>query len=85
MQDAFESLPCCLIGEDTVPQACPVELTRGVQHIVTEGINIAARSLPLKEGDEVILTTHEHVGGAAPWLALQEKRKLGRLSPNDSR
>ena len=38
----------------------------------TEGMNIIARSLSLKKGDEVILTTHEHVGGAVPWLALQD-------------
>ncbi len=38
----------------------------------TEGINIAARSLRLKKGDEIIITTHEHVGGASPWLALQK-------------
>jgi len=38
----------------------------------TEGLNIAARSLRLKAGDEIIITTHEHVGGAAPWLALQK-------------
>ena len=38
----------------------------------TEGLNIAARSLPLKAGDEIIISTHEHVGGASPWLALQK-------------
>jgi selenocysteine lyase/cysteine desulfurase len=38
----------------------------------TEGMNIAARSLRLKAGDEVLITTHEHVGGASPWLALQK-------------
>lgn len=37
-------------------------------HNVTEGNNIIAQGLPLKKGDEVILTTHEHVGGALPWL-----------------
>jgi len=37
-------------------------------HNVTEGINIACWGVPLKKGDEVILTTHEHVGNAAPWL-----------------
>ena len=37
-------------------------------HNVTEGINIVAGGLPLKRGDEVILTTHEHVGNALPWL-----------------
>ena len=37
-------------------------------HNVTEGINIIAGGLPLKRGDEVIMTTHEHVGNALPWL-----------------
>jgi selenocysteine lyase/cysteine desulfurase len=41
----------------------------------TEGMNIIARMLRLKKGDEVLITTHEHVGGAAPWLAL--KNDLG--------
>ncbi len=38
-------------------------------HNVTEGINIVACGLPLKRGDEVILTDHEHAGNALPWLA----------------
>ncbi|MBC7381908.1 MAG: aminotransferase class V-fold PLP-dependent enzyme [Bacteroidia bacterium] len=37
-------------------------------HNVTDGINIACWGLPLKKDDEVILTTHEHVGNALPWL-----------------
>ncbi|MBI1806858.1 MAG: aminotransferase class V-fold PLP-dependent enzyme [Ignavibacteria bacterium] len=37
-------------------------------HNVTEGINIVAGGLPLKKGDEVIMTTHEHAGNALPWL-----------------
>ena len=37
-------------------------------HNVTEGINVVAGGLPLKRGDEVIMTTHEHVGNALPWL-----------------
>lgn len=41
----------------------------------TEGMNIIARGLNLKRGDEVILTTHEHIGGSAPWLAL--KKEMG--------
>ncbi len=41
-------------------------------HNVTEGINIACWGVPLKKGDEVILTTHEHVGNAAPWLNRQK-------------
>jgi cysteine desulfurase / selenocysteine lyase len=42
-------------------------------HNVTDGINIACWGVPLKRGDEVILTTHEHVGNAFPWL---NRRKL---------
>ncbi len=41
-------------------------------HNVTDGINIACWGLPLKKGDEVILTTHEHVGNAFPWLNRQK-------------
>ncbi len=36
----------------------------------TEGMNIIARGLPLKKGDEILTTTHEHPGGAVPWLGL---------------
>lgn len=36
---------------------------------VTNGINIIAQGIRLKRGDEVILTTHEHIGNAVPWLA----------------
>jgi selenocysteine lyase/cysteine desulfurase len=36
----------------------------------TEAMNLVARGIPLRRGDEVILTTHEHPGGAAPWVAL---------------
>ena len=35
---------------------------------VSEGVNLACRAIPLKRGDEVIITRHEHVGGCAPWL-----------------
>ncbi len=34
----------------------------------TEGINIVVNGLPLKKGDEVILTTHEHAAGNIPLL-----------------
>jgi selenocysteine lyase/cysteine desulfurase len=39
----------------------------------TEGMNIIARSLNLKAGDEVILTSEEHIGGSAPWISLQNE------------
>ena len=37
-------------------------------HNVTEGNNLVAQGLLLQKGDEVIMTTHEHVGGGLPWL-----------------
>ncbi len=38
----------------------------------TEGINIIAHGVRLERGDEVILTTHEHVGNAMTWVGLQK-------------
>jgi selenocysteine lyase/cysteine desulfurase len=37
-------------------------------HNVTDGINLACWGVPLKRGDEVIITNHEHVGNAMPWM-----------------
>jgi len=45
-------------------------------HNVTEGINIAANGIPAKIGEEVILTGHEHVGNAMPWLQQMHMRGL---------
>lgn len=45
-------------------------------HNVTEGINIACWGLNLMPGDEVIMTTHEHVGGCVPWLLRSEKEGI---------
>jgi selenocysteine lyase/cysteine desulfurase len=42
----------------------------------TEGINVVCNGLPLREGDEVITTTHEHVANSVPWLALQKRRRI---------
>jgi selenocysteine lyase/cysteine desulfurase len=47
--------------------AAPEEIA--LTHNVTEGINIVASGLPLKRGDEVLVTNHEHAGNAIPWLA----------------
>lgn len=41
-------------------------------HNVTEGINIACWGMPLHKRDQVIMTTHEHVGNAFPWLNRQK-------------
>lgn len=40
----------------------------------TEGMNAIARGLPLKSGEEILLSTHEHPGGAMPWFALARDR-----------
>lgn len=45
-------------------------------HNTTEGINIVAAGLPLKRGDEVIMTTHEHAGNALPWLNQQKQKGI---------
>lgn len=39
----------------------------------TEGANIICNGLKLKRGDEVITTTHEHVGNTVTWLARQKR------------
>ncbi len=56
---ALKALARILNSKDT-----EITLTRNV----TEGINISCWGLPLKAGDEVIMSTHEHVGNATPWL-----------------
>lgn len=38
----------------------------------TEGMNLVARGLELAPGDEVLMTTHEHPGGAMPWFGVRE-------------
>lgn len=45
-------------------------------HNVTEGVNIVAWGIPLKKGDEIILTDQEHVGGATPWLHRAKREDL---------
>jgi selenocysteine lyase/cysteine desulfurase len=43
----------------------------------TEGMNLVARGLKLRDGDEVVMTTHEHPGGAMPWFAVREDTEIG--------
>lgn len=57
------------IGESLGADPSEIAITRNA----TEGVNIIARGLRLKKGDEVIITRHEHVGGASPWMALQKE------------
>lgn len=42
----------------------------------TEGINIVARELNLEMGDEIIISAHEHIGGASPWYMLAKEKSI---------
>ncbi len=68
----------CETGRDRIAavrqKACALlgcsEDELGITRNTTEGMNSIARGLPLQSGDEVLITTHEHPGGAEPWFAL---------------
>lgn len=40
----------------------------------TEAINLVAHGLTLEAGDEVVMTTHEHIGGHCAWEMLSARR-----------
>jgi isopenicillin-N epimerase len=42
----------------------------------TEGEKIFAAGLDMKEGDEVLMTTHEHGGGAGPWRQREKRDRI---------
>ncbi|HTT67657.1 MAG TPA: aminotransferase class V-fold PLP-dependent enzyme [Gemmatimonadales bacterium] len=42
----------------------------------TESMSWIAGGLDLQPGDEVLMTTHEHVGGMCPWQAAARRRHL---------
>jgi isopenicillin-N epimerase len=42
----------------------------------TESMSWIAGGLELQPGDEVLTTTHEHVGGMCPWQAVAKRRNL---------
>jgi selenocysteine lyase/cysteine desulfurase len=50
-------------------------------HNTTEGMNLIASSLNLKEGDEVILSNHEHHTGTIPWIYHQEQKGVKLVRP----
>lgn len=51
--------------------AAPGEVV--VNRNTTEGMNLIASGLDLKEGDEVLISSHEHPAGIHPWK-MREKR-----------
>jgi len=42
----------------------------------TESMSWIAGGLDLQAGDEILMTTHEHVGGMCPWQAVAKRRNL---------
>ena len=50
-------------------EAAEIAYTRNT----TEGVNLVCHGLPLSRGDEVITSTHEHVGNILAWLARQRR------------
>ncbi len=42
----------------------------------TESMNYVANGLDLEPGDEILMTTHEHVGGRCPWELVARRRRL---------
>ncbi|HEX6133386.1 MAG TPA: aminotransferase class V-fold PLP-dependent enzyme [Longimicrobiales bacterium] len=42
----------------------------------TEAMNFVANGLPLDAGDEVLTTTHEHIGGLCCWQLLAARRRV---------
>jgi selenocysteine lyase/cysteine desulfurase len=42
----------------------------------TESMNYVANGLDLAPGDEILMTTHEHVGGMCPWQLVARRRNL---------
>jgi len=45
-------------------------------HNTTEGMNLIASSMPLKKGDEVLLSNHEHSSARIPWQYWQESKGI---------
>ncbi|UCG27228.1 MAG: aminotransferase class V-fold PLP-dependent enzyme [Bacteroidales bacterium] len=44
-----------------------------VNRNTTEGMNLIANGLDLKEGDEVLITSHEHPAGYHPWKMKEQR------------
>ena len=51
----------------------------------THGINVVAQGLPLKSGDEVIISDIEHQSNHVPWLSLRSKGIKVRIVSADNK
>jgi selenocysteine lyase/cysteine desulfurase len=70
-RDAFDSLDRIRRMGSTIIGARPEEVGFGFS--TTFGLNIAAFGLPLRKGDEVLLSDIEFPANVYPWRALQER------------
>ncbi|MBX2878061.1 MAG: aminotransferase class V-fold PLP-dependent enzyme [Saprospiraceae bacterium] len=52
------------------------EETIALIHNTTEGMNLIASSMDLKEGEEVLLSNHEHTSARIPWKYWQEAKGI---------
>ena len=52
------------------------EETIALIHNTTEGMNLIASSMELKEGEEVLLSNHEHTSARIPWKYWQESKGI---------
>lgn len=52
------------------------EETIALIHNTTEGMNLIASSMDLKEGEEVLLSNHEHTSARIPWKYWQESKGI---------
>jgi selenocysteine lyase/cysteine desulfurase len=50
-------------------------------HNTTEGMNLIAKSMELKKGDEVIMIDHEHPSAVIPWTVWQEEKGIKLVRP----
>ncbi|WP_299118048.1 aminotransferase class V-fold PLP-dependent enzyme [uncultured Winogradskyella sp.] len=52
-----------------------------ITHNTTEGMNLIAKSIDLKAGDEVILSNHDHASAYIPWEVWQETKGIKLVRP----
>ncbi len=78
-----EELWCAVKGSAATLLGCDAAELAFMRN-TTEGVNVVANGLPFAAGDEIILTTHEHVGNALTWMPLARHKGLSlrRFEPS---